>query len=266
MPKSVFYFGEPETGLFGSLLIPTRLQRRSAAVLFCNPLGEEASRSHRVFRVLATQLERLGYASLRFDYRCSGDSVGDDADAAIDLWIEDIERAAAELMRSASMGRVVLVGVRLGATLAAMAAATGNLRVRQLLLWDPIVDGARHLQDLSAAHEAYLRDEAGTSGRPAQTTEASEYLGMPLRDALREQLRAINLAAVEPLADRITVIRTRSTDDSIALRSAWGERPGLAWVDLPAVENWNSDSALNAATVPADIVRAIINSIEEQNP
>jgi pimeloyl-ACP methyl ester carboxylesterase len=266
MPKSVFYFGEPEDSLFGSLITPTRLQRRSAAVLLCNPLGEEASRSHRVFRVLATQLERLGYASMRFDYRCSGDSAGEDADASLDLWIEDIERALGELARGASVGRVVLMGVRLGATLAALAAATGNLRIRQLLLWDPVVDGVRHLRDLAGAHEAFLREEAGTSHRSLRTAEATEYLGLPLRDTLREQLRAINLAAKEPLADRITVIHTRSTEDSIALRSAWGERAAVDWLDVPAGESWNSDSALNAATVPADIVRAIINSIEGQNP
>src|SRR5262249_23612523 len=51
------YFGAQHQ-LLGALHRPQRLRPRSTAVLLCNPFGEEASRAHRMFRVLATQLER----------------------------------------------------------------------------------------------------------------------------------------------------------------------------------------------------------------
>src|SRR3954464_11609473 len=70
------YFGAQHQ-LLGTLHRPQRLRPRSTAVLLCNPFGEEASRAHRMFRVLATQLERAGYPALRFDYSGTGDSLGD---------------------------------------------------------------------------------------------------------------------------------------------------------------------------------------------
>ena len=73
------------------------------------------------------------------------------------------------------------------------------------------------------------------------------------------------MGATEPLADRVSVIRTRVTPELQRLESAWQGRPGVSFVDVPAADNWNSDAALNAATVPADVVRAITNCIEEQN-
>jgi len=68
---SIEYFGAKRS-LLGALHQPQRLRPRSTAVLLCNPFGEEASRSHRIYRVLATQLERAGFAALRFDYSGTG--------------------------------------------------------------------------------------------------------------------------------------------------------------------------------------------------
>lgn len=268
MAKSVFHFGGREGGLLGTLQTPVRLQRRSAAVVLCNPLSEEANRAHRLYRVLATQLERQGYSTLRFDYRGTGDSEGEEGDCRLEEWVEDIAAAAAEVMNRAGVARVVLCGVRLGASLAALAAASGHLRVRQLVLWDPVIDGQAHLRDLSETHVTFLREEL--PGHRAALLRAAgtptEYLGQPLPVALSASIAAIDLAATEPLADRVSVVRTRLTAEQQRLEAAWRSRPGVSFIDVPAGENWNSDAALNAATVPAEVVRAITNCIEEQNP
>ena len=75
MRVRIEYFGASQQ-LLGAFHVAQRLQPRSTAVLLCNPFGEEASRSHRTFRVLATQLERTGFSVLRFDYSGTGDSLG----------------------------------------------------------------------------------------------------------------------------------------------------------------------------------------------
>jgi pimeloyl-ACP methyl ester carboxylesterase len=268
MAKSVFHFGGLEAGLLGTLQTPARLQRRSAAVVLCNPLSEEANRAHRLYRVMAVQLERQGYASLRFDYRCTGDSAGDEANARLEDWVEDVATAASEAMQRAGVSRVVLCGVRLGATLATLAAASGHLRVRQLVLWDPVIEGRPYLRDLSETHVAFLREEL-VPHRAAMlraTDVPPEYLGMPLPASLSAAIGAIDLATTEPLADRINVIRTRQAAGQQRLEAAWRGRPGVSFTDVAAGENWNSDAALNAATVPAEVVRAITNCIEEHNP
>ena len=81
------YFGDG-LHLLGAFHLPQRLQPRRTAVLLCNPFGEEASRAHRTYRVLATQLERAGFPVLRFDYSGTGDSLG----RADDVTLDDVRR------------------------------------------------------------------------------------------------------------------------------------------------------------------------------
>lgn len=238
-------------------------------MLLCNPFGEEASRSHRIYRVLATQLERAGFAVLRFDYSGTGDSAGEARDATLDAWLEDITAAAERLRALSGAARIAVVGLRLGASLAMLAGARG-LAVRHLVLWDPVVDGAAYLRELTTQHRSYMRSEIGETWRdqlvisPAGVPE--EALGAPISAALGAQLAAIDLAAPRHAvaAEHFTVITTRATPDVERLR------PGLPasarWIEMAESPAWNNDAALNAMTVPMDIVRAVIARIEEISP
>src|ERR1700712_938246 len=140
---SIEYFGAKRQ-LLGALHQPQRLRPRGTAVLLCNPFGEEASRAHRIYRLLATHLERAGYTALRFNYSGTGDSLGDSTAATVDAWIADISAAAERLQAASGATRIAVVGLRLGATLAMLASARG-LKIRHLLLWDPVVEGAVYL-------------------------------------------------------------------------------------------------------------------------
>ena len=74
-------------------------------------------------RHLAEDRERAGLIALRFDPDGTGDSAGDDLDPGrLDAWLDSIDDACA-LVRRAGAERIVLVGVRLGALLAATCAA-----------------------------------------------------------------------------------------------------------------------------------------------
>lgn len=243
-------------------------------MLLCNPFGEEASRAHRTYRVLATQLERAGYACLRFDYSGTGDSMGDSTTATVDGWVRDVIHAAERLREATGVGRIAVVGLRLGATLAMLASATGELRARHLLLWDPVVDGAGYLRELAAQHRAYMREELGPAWPAQGAAEARprmvgagypvEALGAPIGAALGAQLAAIDLAAVAAGADQVTIVTTRATAELARLRARLPA--ATRWVELPANAAWDSDAALNAMTVPMEIVQALIARIEETSP
>ena len=237
-------------------------------MLLCNPFGEEASRAHRTYRVLATQLERAGYACLRFDYSCTGDSLGESADATVAAWVRDIVAAAERLREAAGVARVAVVGLRLGATLAMLASATGELRSRHLLLWDPVVDGAGYLRELVAQHRAYMREEVGPAwkDRLVLTSDGAptEALGAPIGAVLGRELAEIDLARVAPGAEQLTVVTTRLTPELERLRNALPA--STRWVDMAESPAWNTDAALNAMTVPMDIVQALIARIEETSP
>ncbi len=264
---SIEYFGAARQ-LLGALHYPQRLRARSTAVLLCNPFGEEASRVHRTYRVLATQLERAGYATLRFDYSSTGDSLGDSAAATVDAWVSDVAIAAERLRDATGATRVTVVGLRFGATLAMLASARGELRMRHLLLWDPVVDGAGYLRELVAQHRAYMRDEIGPTWRDSLPIAAdgtpAEALGAPIGAALGGQIAAIDLGRAVAGADHVTVITTRLTAELERLRP---QLPGSTrWVEMAESPAWNTDAALNAMTVPMDIVQALIARIEEISP
>lgn len=234
----------------------------------CNPFGEEASRAHRTFRVLATQLERAGYAALRFDYSSTGDSLGESEAATVNAWLADIAIAADRLREATGATRIAVVGLRFGATLAALASARGELRLRHLLLWDPVVHGAGYIGELVAQHRAYMRGEIGERWhdrlRVAADGTPDEALGAPIGSVLGGQIAAIDLAEVTPRADHLTVITTRMTPELERLRPRWPA--ATRWVELAESPAWNTDAALNAMTVPMDIVQALVTRIEETSP
>jgi uncharacterized protein len=267
---SIRWIEAPQRRLLGALHLSPRLRPRSVAVLLCNPFGEEAVRAHRAYRVLARRLDEAGYPTLRFDYAGTGDSSGDSADFGIADWVDDIALAAETLRRDSGHARVALVGLRLGATLAALCAQRGLLRPAHLLLWDPVIDGAQYLRDLERAHRDYLRAELG---RDIALGDAplGEALGAPLTPALRAELAAIDLAAAPPAAAMTTVLCTQTTAETERLKDAWSgdARSGAGrahWIDLDASAAWNSDAALNNAIVPMNEILAVIARLEACHP
>jgi pimeloyl-ACP methyl ester carboxylesterase len=257
------YFGAGHR-LLGSLHVPTRLRPRSTAVILCNPFSEEASRAHRTYRVLATHLERAGYPVLRFDYGGTGDSLGEGTDATIDGWRADIVEAAEHLCAVTGATRVTLVGLRLGATLAALATSAGP-RVRHLIMWDPIVDGGAYLAELAVQHRSYLREEFGGMYRDRLRLRAdgapTEALGAPIGEPLARGLAQLDLSTVAPAADTVTVVTTRPSADTARLRAQLS--PETRWIELRESTAWNDDAALNAMVVPMEIVQAIVSRVQE---
>lgn len=264
MPVEFLHAGE--RALLVEVRVPALLRARPVAVLLCGPFGEEAVRAHRALRVLAQRVEAAGFAVMRFDYSCTGDSSGDSAQASVEAWVEDIATAAEALRARSGSARVALVGLRLGASLAAQAAARARTRAAHLVLWDPVVDGAAYLRELADAHRAYLLAETGRAA-PAADGPPTEALGMPITPALRAGLDAIDLAALPPPAPLATVVATRRTPDLQRLRAAWSAGPAPAhWIDIDAPDAWNSDAALNAAVVPIDEVLAITARLQACHP
>ncbi|HVQ29080.1 MAG TPA: alpha/beta hydrolase, partial [Vicinamibacteria bacterium] len=113
----------------------------------CAPAGQEYLRAHRAFLQLAERLAALGFDVLRFDYFGCGDSAGDDHEGRLDVWLENTKAAIEEVEALCGSDRVSLVGLRLGAALAAQAQA-GRGAPSALVLWDPVLDGPRYLEAL----------------------------------------------------------------------------------------------------------------------
>ncbi|WP_052420916.1 serine aminopeptidase domain-containing protein [Paraburkholderia ferrariae] len=140
-------------------------------VVLCNPFGYDALCTHRGWRKLATRLAEAGLPTLRFDYPGTGDAVGFEEDPGrFEAWLAGIEAAVERLRAWTGVERVALVGTRLGATLAALAAQrVGN--IDSLVLLAPPVTGRRYLRELRAHRQAWLSTPAGANARPIADDE-----------------------------------------------------------------------------------------------
>ncbi|OXH91605.1 hypothetical protein CA831_06050, partial [Burkholderia multivorans] len=86
---------------------------RTHGIVICEPLGHEALWLHKLVRSLAEHLSDRGFPVLRFHYRASGDSLGDERDEGrFDEMIDSTRRAVQALRERVALDSVALVGVR----------------------------------------------------------------------------------------------------------------------------------------------------------
>ncbi len=216
------YFGKAGKQLFGAYHLP-RGRRRAvdAGVLLCYPGVQEYMRTHWAFRKLASLLVREGFHVLRFDYHGTGDSAGTGDQGRVAQWCADIRSAAAELQDLGSVSRVSVVGLRLGAALAALTAHDG-LEVRDLVLWEPAIDGRSHIREL----ESIQRISFGSFAHPP-VTGPEELLEHPFPDELRAGVERIDLRAIGRCpADRILLFASKPRAEHEQLRATLRDRTG----------------------------------------
>ena len=129
---------------------------------------------------MAESLAEAGFHTLRLDYDGTGESVGDDGDPGrVQAWISSIHEAIEALRDRAGVASIGVVGLRMGATLAAAAAA--DRRIDNLVLWEPCASGTGYVWEMEVFAAATRK---ALTGRAAQTApdlgiEAGGYLLTP---------------------------------------------------------------------------------------
>jgi dienelactone hydrolase len=175
MIEEPFYFQRDRERLFAMLHRPAATAAPTAFVL-SHPFGEEKLWSHRVFVSLARSLAARGHAVLRFDYAGAGDSSGLTPGTDLSSHLADLRAAVAALRaRGDHAGRVGAVGLRLGASFAALAAEEGSFD-GPLVLWDPVLDGDAYFLELLRIN---LSTQLAVYGKVLET-----------REVLQEKIRA----------------------------------------------------------------------------
>lgn len=197
------FFGASEARLFGVYQAPLGARDREAGVLLCYPGPQEYMRCHWAFRKLAALLARDGFHVLRFDYSGTGDSAGATGQGTLTAWRADIVTASQELRDLAGVRRVSLVGFRLGAALGAQTA----LKLRDLVLWEPVLDGRAHLAELERQHVRRFK-------HCLHPPPLAELMGQPLPAALRAEIESLTLSA--PLACRAERVALFTAQDDFA--------------------------------------------------
>lgn len=122
------------------------LSESRTVLVYCHPLFEEKLEAHRVGVNFARRAARDGFDLLRFDYYGDGDSEGVFQDTSAETRIADIHSAISEIRRRTGSTRLVLIGSRMGATLALVAAERSS-DVTAVVAWAPILNVGEYLYD-----------------------------------------------------------------------------------------------------------------------
>jgi exosortase A-associated hydrolase 2 len=210
-----FYFGPKDRRLFGVYHAPMVPRLVPAAAVLCYPFLQEYFRSHRAFLRLAVQLAERGWHVLRFDYSGCGDSYGDGPSSA-DAWAQDVRFATRELRERTGAGRTALIGLRLGASLAASVAPSVQ-PLSDLVLWDPVVNGPDYLSDvLRLRHSATM--SSASYRKMERLCVDDRGVGVELSTEILQSINRLNLAEqVYASAARILVLDTQDSKSAASL-------------------------------------------------
>jgi pimeloyl-ACP methyl ester carboxylesterase len=188
-------------------------------VVHVHGLGVEQITLYRQEVLTARAAAAAGFPVLRWHARGHGDSAGSAADVTLDTLVEDARMAADEAKRRSGATRVVWLGVRLGALVAAIA-AQGRSDTAGLVLWEPVAKPAdffrMQLRTLLFSQVAGGKKPDATVDQLLARLERDgslDVLGYTLYQSTRASLEGVSLA--EALAGvrvpvRIAQIQTRA--------------------------------------------------------
>ncbi len=235
------FFGHPESPLFGVYHAP-RGGRASAgrAVLICPPIGQEYVRTHWCLRLLANQIARGGAHVLRLDYHGLGDSAGrvDQVDS-LEVWRRNVRAGIEQLKSLADVDTVMLIGQRLGGTLAADV-ATQSPDVNSVVLWEPVLDGAVYLDALRTMH-ARMLDLWVCKMQTPDDDSREEILGSMYARSLLAEIEAVRLD-VGQIPQPQLVVETEGSQRGLdhvepSLQKIIYDKREPSWSDLRELES-----------------------------
>jgi pimeloyl-ACP methyl ester carboxylesterase len=195
-------------GAFVLVHIPEGRQARGG-VIICPSIGPEYNWSYATLRCLADELATRGYAVVRFDYHGTGQSAGDVTAVWPTRGLLDSVDQAAEVLRSAGVEHLSMVGMRLGGAVAATWASLHE-PLDALVLWDPSASGQAFLREqraLGMLRRTTAADAEGDLASAEKSTGGVEIPGFVYPPEGVVDLRRFKLRSDEPVhADRLLVV------------------------------------------------------------
>ncbi len=125
--------------IVGMLHLPERRRGRVPGVVFFHGFTGTKVEPHRMFVKMARALAEAGIASLRFDFRGSGDSAGDFSQMTVSSEIRDAETALAWMRQRVEIDpkRVGVLGMSMGGMIAALLLGR-DPKIAVAVLWAPV--------------------------------------------------------------------------------------------------------------------------------
>jgi exosortase A-associated hydrolase 2 len=235
-----FFLPTPGGPAFAVLHLPAPAVPLRGHVLVVPPFNEEMNRCRSMVTLQARALAQQGFGTLLLDLHGTGDSAGEHGDARWSIWLDNL-KAALQWLAARPGGCVAVLGIRLGAILAAELLATVPQAPATLVLWQPVVDGKIHMNQFLRVRMAAQLDRPNL---PKETTasmrkqleagECIEVAGYELHPELVRGIDAANLVKQRPAVRQVLWLENVSADG--------GELPGPA---VAAAKAW-ADGGIGA--------------------
>ena len=174
-------------------------------VVLCAPHGSELMCCYRALRILAETLAKAGIPVMRVDYHGTGDSAGGDEDPdRVAAWLGSIDAAVDALRHQSGVGQVSLVGVRLGALLAAAVTARRD-DIASLVLWGACRSGKAYVREQRVLRMAEAKHAGGDTVLDGQGS-TEEAAGFALTGQTIAQLGTLDFATLTRTAPKVLCI------------------------------------------------------------
>jgi alpha/beta superfamily hydrolase len=191
------FIGRDDERLLISHYLPDR--PGPCALVICPSIHHEAvSNDRREFQI-ATSASQQAYPATRFHYRGTGHSDGELLAIDLESMIEDAVTAGAALREASGAAQVVYLGTRLGAVIAAGAAARTD--AAGIVLWEPVISADSYYRDVFRARRIARMASMGAikSKDPAAALERDgsvDVMGYSLGIKLRDSMAAVTLTGL----------------------------------------------------------------------
>jgi pimeloyl-ACP methyl ester carboxylesterase len=148
------------------------------------------------------------------------------------------------------------VGLRLGGTLA-LITARKRRDVEAVVLWEPVLDGRRHLEELKESQRQW-EAERGLPSEGTAPDGTMGILGFPVGVPLRESLQKLDWALDRRPARRTLLLReTPDPADAALAEQLKKQGAALQVKTTPAERFWQDADSGRSMFVPASSLKAV---------
>ncbi len=200
--------------IFGILHLPL-VTTPCPAIVMCHGLAGNKTGKMRQYVQLSSMLSALGIASLRIDFRGSGDSEGDFSEMTLESEISDTLVALDFLAQHPQINasRIGIFGRSAGGLVAVKAAARFK-KIKSIALWAAIHNGDQWREKWKQAHSASITQE--------QRTNMMRFNGqVPSYEFFKQLFETQIVADLQTLAPLPLLNIHSKSDETVSIENAY---------------------------------------------
>lgn len=216
--------------LRGMLHIPDNLNRKVPVVVIYHGFCGNKMGPHFIFVKLSRVLEKLGIASVRFDFAGSGESDGDFVDMTLNKEIEDANAILdyVKTLEFIDKNKIAILGFSMGGAIASVVAGDRSSEISTLCLWAP----AGNMGELILS-DTFIGDKY----EEVMKRGSFDVEGLLLGKDFVEDIKTIEVFKRAEKYDKKLIIIHGNKDEIVPLSTSYkymevyGDRAGLKIVD-----------------------------------